>query len=96
MRGNVALENRTVEVLRTDCNGNGLWFDADDRFWIDVNGDSRFDPLREKFACRTTCSIDGTQYAVAADYRGRSSGCSGSTAWERWFRRGSVLTRVLA
>ena len=41
MRGNVALENRTVEVLRTDGNGNGLWFDADDRFWIDVNGNAR-------------------------------------------------------
>ena len=69
-RGNVVLENRSAKVLRTDCNGNGLWFDADDRFWIDVDGDSRFDPLREKFACRTTCSIDGTQYAVAADNRG--------------------------
>lgn len=70
MRGRVSLDNRSVDVLRTDCNGNGLWFDPDDRFWIDVDGDSRFDPLREKFACRTTCFIDGTQFAVAADSRG--------------------------
>ena len=57
-------------MLRTDDSGNGLWFDPDDRFWIDVNGDARFDPLREKFACRTTCVIGATQYAVAADSRG--------------------------
>ena len=70
MRGQVLLEGRIVEVLRVDSNGNGLWFDPVDRFWIDINGDSRFDPFREKFACRTTCAIGDRRYAIASDRRG--------------------------
>ena len=57
-------------MLRTDQDGNGVWFDPDDRFWVDINGDARFDPLREKFACLATCAIGTSQYAVAADSRG--------------------------
>jgi hypothetical protein len=70
LRGTTPIDNRSVAVLRVDCNANGLWFDTEDRVWIDVNGDSRFAPLQEKFGCRTTCTLAGTPYAVAADDRG--------------------------
>jgi hypothetical protein len=46
MRGTTVLESRTVEVLRTDSNGSGLWFDADDRFWIDIDGMGTLVPTR--------------------------------------------------
>ncbi len=70
LRGTTSIDNRSVAVLRVDCNANGLWFDTEDRVWIDVNGDTRFAPLQEKFGCRTTCTLAGTPYAVAADDRG--------------------------
>ena len=44
--------------------------DPQDRLWIDLNGDGRFDPAAEQFLFATVLNLDGSRYVVRSDELG--------------------------
>ena len=54
----------------SDGDGNGLLADTQDRLWIDLNGDGRFDPAAEQFLFATVLNLDGARYVVRSDELG--------------------------
>jgi hypothetical protein len=65
---------RRVAARRVDGDGNGLVSDPQDRLWIDLNGDGRFDPAAEQFLFATVLNLDGARYVVRSDELGRRLG----------------------
>jgi hypothetical protein len=53
-----------------DGDGNGLFTDPQDRLWIDLNQDGRWDPVEEQFLYGTILTIAGQRYAVRSDEQG--------------------------
>jgi hypothetical protein len=61
---------RRVAARRVDGDGNGQVSDPQDRLWIDLNGDGRFDPAAEQFLFATVLNLDGARYVVRSDELG--------------------------
>ncbi len=61
---------RRLAARRADGDGNGLMADAQDRLWIDLNADGRFDPSAEQFLFATILNLDGGRYIVRSDELG--------------------------
>jgi hypothetical protein len=70
VEGKAPLGHTAVAVRRVDGDGNGLFADAQDRLWIDLDRDGRWDPLREEFLCAPILQVGATRYAVRADALG--------------------------
>jgi hypothetical protein len=72
LEGKVALadEGEPIAVRRMDGDGNGFFTDPQDRLWIDLNRDGRWDPVDEQFLYATILSFGGQRYAVRSDERG--------------------------
>jgi len=62
--------SRTLAVRRVDGDGNGLLADAQDRIWIDLNGDGHFDPSSEQFLYTSVLNLEGSRYVVLSDQPG--------------------------
>jgi hypothetical protein len=58
---------RTLAARRVDGDGNGLLADAQDRIWIDLNGDGRFDATAEQFLYNSVLNLDNERYIVLSD-----------------------------
>jgi hypothetical protein len=61
---------RTLAARRVDGDGNGLLTDSQDRLWIDLNGDGRFDPTSEQFLFTTLLNLEGSRYVIRSDELG--------------------------
>ncbi len=61
---------RTIAARRVDGDGNGLAADAQDRLWLDLNGDGHFDPAAEQFLFATVLNLEGARYVVRSDELG--------------------------
>jgi hypothetical protein len=61
---------RVLAARRVDGDGNGLLVDAQDRLWIDFNGDGCFDPSSEQFLYTSVLNVDGSRYVVLSDELG--------------------------
>ncbi len=61
---------RTIAARRVDGDGNGLAADAQDRLWLDLNGDGHFDPAAEQFLFATVLNLAGARYVVRSDELG--------------------------
>jgi hypothetical protein len=61
---------RRVAARRVDGDGNGQVSDSQDRLWIDLNADGRFDPAAEQFLFATVLNLDGARYVVRSDELG--------------------------
>jgi hypothetical protein len=61
---------RHAAARRVDGDGNGQVSDPQDRLWIDLNGDGRFDPAGEQFLFATVLNLDGARYVVRSDELG--------------------------
>ncbi|MGO9463646.1 MAG: hypothetical protein ACLQIB_29650 [Isosphaeraceae bacterium] len=84
LQGTVSLANREeagrdgpnpkivqpLAARRVDGDGNGLVTDAQDRLWIDLNGDGRFDPASEQFLYSTVLNLEGKRFIVRSDELG--------------------------
>ncbi|MFI5459603.1 MAG: hypothetical protein ACHRXM_29615 [Isosphaerales bacterium] len=67
-------KTKTVQPLavrRVDGDGNGLVTDAQDRLWIDLNRDGRFDPASEQFLYSTVLNLAGKRFILRSDELGR-------------------------
>lgn len=60
----IEIDGKQVNVRRQDTNGNGLFNDRDDRLWLDLNGDDRWD-IDEQFPFRPILIIADNRYALS-------------------------------
>lgn len=58
---------RTSATRRVNADGNGFVTDAQDRLWIDLNSDGRFDPAAEQLLYSTVLNLEGLRYVVRSD-----------------------------
>jgi hypothetical protein len=70
IEGGAKLGRRTVTVRRVDADANGLFSDAADRLWIDLNGDSQWDALAEQFPYLPMLRLAEARFAVRGDRAG--------------------------
>jgi hypothetical protein len=71
LEGTVAIDGRTHRVRRVDADGNGLVTDAQDRLWVDLDDDGRFDPGAEQFLYAPILTIAGKRHVLRSDPVGR-------------------------
>ncbi len=67
LEGPAQIGERSVGAVRIDGDGNGLFADPLDRFLLDLDGDSRFDPLSERFAYATFLRLGDERWVVRSD-----------------------------
>jgi hypothetical protein len=61
---------RTLAARRVDGDGSGLLADPQDRIWIDLNGDGKFDATSEQFLYNSVLNLEGERYVVLSDQLG--------------------------
>jgi hypothetical protein len=69
-KADTAQPGQTLAARRVDGDGNGLLADTQDRLWIDLNRDGRFDPSSEQFLYTSVLNLDGSRYVVLSDELG--------------------------
>ncbi len=67
LEGTAQFAGHKHTVRRTDGDGNGLFTDAQDGLWIDLNDDRRWDPSSEQFLFASILTIGDARYAVRSD-----------------------------
>ncbi len=67
LEGTAKFASDSHVVRRMDGDGNGLFSDEQDRLWIDLNDDGRWDPSSEQFLFASILPIAGARYAVRSD-----------------------------
>jgi hypothetical protein len=70
LEGTVSLAGQPHAARRTDGDGNGFLTDAQDRLWIDLNDDGRWDPSDEQFLYSSILSLGEGRYAARSDELG--------------------------
>lgn len=70
LEGTVTMEGQPRSVRRMDGDGNGLMTDAQDRLWIDLNRDGRWDASSKQFLYATILNLEGAHYVVRSDTLG--------------------------
>jgi hypothetical protein len=63
-------QTRALAARRIDGDGNGFLADAQDRLFVDLNGDSQFDPSDEQFLFATVLNLQGSRFIVRSDELG--------------------------
>ena len=71
LEGKVEFGGRQHAVRRMDGDGNGLFTDAQDLLWIDLNDDGLWDSSSEQFLFASILSIGDARYAVRSDPFGK-------------------------
>src|SRR5262249_39497986 len=67
LEGKTRLDGKEVRVRRSDGDANGLFADAQDRVWIDADGDGVWDPASEEFLFAPLLRLGEHRYALRAD-----------------------------
>jgi hypothetical protein len=67
LEGKVEFAGLPHAVRRMDGDGNGLFTDLQDRLWIDLNDDGRWDSSSEQFLFSSILTIADNRYAVRSD-----------------------------
>jgi hypothetical protein len=67
LEGTVEIAGRKHLARRQDGDGNGLFTDPQDRLWIDLNDDNRWDAVNEQFLYAPLLPLGGERYAVRSD-----------------------------
>lgn len=63
-------EGEGILVRRMDGDANGFFTDSQDRLWIDLNGDGRWDAVEEQFLYSPILTLAGERYSLRSDERG--------------------------
>jgi hypothetical protein len=71
LEGTVRIAGREHLARRQDGDGNGLFTDPQDRLWIDLNDDGRWDAVNEQFLYAPILTLGKERYAVRSDAPGR-------------------------
>ncbi len=70
LEGTVNIGGREHAARRADGDGNGFLADAQDRLWIDLDDDGRWDPTGEQFLYATILPLGAVRYALRSDELG--------------------------
>jgi hypothetical protein len=70
VEGTVSMAGKKLSARRVDGNANGLFADAADRLWIDLNGDNRWDPIAEQFPFVPVLTLNNQRYGLRGDAAG--------------------------
>jgi hypothetical protein len=70
VEGTIQIGNDLVAARRVDADGNGFFADSQDRLWLDLNKDGRWDPVDEQFLYAPILRLGTTRYAVRGDALG--------------------------
>ena len=65
LHGSFSLNGSTIAAAVEDRNCNGLWTDREDRLYVDVDGDGKWNAFEERFSCQELPNIRGTRYTLA-------------------------------
>ena len=71
LEGSVTLAGRRHAARRTDGDGDGRFTDPQDRLWIDLDDNGRWDPVDEQFPYSSVLAVAGGRFAVHSDEYGR-------------------------
>jgi hypothetical protein len=93
VEGTVLVAGKKLAARRVDGNANGLFADAADRVWIDLDGDGRWDPIAEQFPFMPVLTLNGRRYAVRGDPAGSRLSVEPLTAEGRVRLRLGTLAR---
>ncbi len=77
LEGRVAVAGRSHAARRSDGDGNGLMADPQDKLWVDLDDDGRWDPTAEQFPFAPVLAIGGGRYAARSDPIGRRLALAG-------------------
>lgn len=64
------IAGKTVDVWRSDGNANGLFSDVEDELWIDLDGNGKWNPIKERFLFRSAIKVGEKRYAVRGNRLG--------------------------
>ncbi len=67
VEGSVSIAGKRLSARRVDGNANGLFADAADRLWIDLDGDGRWDPITEQFPFVPVLTLNNQRYGLRGD-----------------------------
>jgi hypothetical protein len=70
LEGTVRIAGREHSARRQDGDGNGLFTDPQDRLWIDLNDDGRWDAVNEQFLFAPMLTLAGERYAIRSNALG--------------------------
>lgn len=70
VEGTLNIAGRRHAARRTDGDGNGFLTDAQDRLWIDLDDDGRWDPAGEQFLYAPILALGEARYALRSDELG--------------------------
>ncbi len=70
LEGTVKMDGQPRAVRRMDGDGNGLMTDPQDRLWIDLNRDGRWDGASEQFLYASILNLESGRYVVRSDTLG--------------------------
>jgi len=71
LEGTVRVAGRDHPARRTDGDGNGRLTDPQDRLWVDLDDDGRWDPVDEQFPYAPVLPLAGARYVARSDEYGR-------------------------
>jgi len=71
LEGSVRVAGRDHAARRTDGDGNGRLTDPQDRLWVDLDDDGRWDAVDEQFLYANVLPVAGGRYAARSDEYGR-------------------------
>jgi hypothetical protein len=71
MEGEVGFAGRKLRARRYDGDANGLFADAQDKLWLDLDGDGVEDPVGELLPWRALQTLEGKLWVVRGDGAGR-------------------------
>ncbi len=72
MNGSVKFDGKICAARFEDRNANGLWFDPDDRLFVDLNADGKINSIVERLPCEGMRMIGGRLHSISGDASGRS------------------------
>jgi hypothetical protein len=67
VEGSVSVGGKTHAARRVDGDASGALSDPQDRLWVDLNDDDRWDPVSEQFLFAPILTMAGARYAVRSD-----------------------------
>src|SRR5262249_8809762 len=70
LEGTVNVAGRAHAARRQDGDGNGSLTDAQDRLWIDLDDDGRWDPAGEQFLYTSILALGDARHALRSDELG--------------------------
>jgi hypothetical protein len=71
VEGQTKIGERMVMVRRVDGDGNGFLTDPQDRLWLDLDGQGRWDPIRHQFPFSPLLTLGRERYVVKSDALGK-------------------------